>query len=496
VNCPAAGGVPNTDCNDTDAMISPSEIDACDGIDNDCSGTCDSMNTCCRGSSAPCHTSCDATGAMTGTHVCTGTCSYSACSPPAETCNGRDDDCNGTCDDGTGLACCAGATVSCTTTCGTMGTHVCAADCTFSGAAATCTPPADTCNGVDDNCDGTPDNGPGLACSIGHIQNCTTTCGSTGTQLCTASCQWPAVCTPPMEICGNGVDDNCAGGVDEGCTGMCGSCPGSIPVTGAGGRFTVTLGGSSTTTGTCGGAGPEAALHFTLAVSSDVFITTHGATQNTVVYVRSCTCTGPQLGCNDDADGRTSSALQLTNLPAGSYDVLIDSAAGSSGSVPVDIYIDPTGTASDRCATATAIAPGGTNITGNTCGFTNDYDNVTVGTTGAMCPYAADGNAVDRVYYFYLPAMRTITMSGCNGTSNYDQVVYIRSVCNDATMAAQRVCNDDGCTGPATGCTGGLRSSATVTLPAGLYYAFIDGYDDATAGYCGCGAYRFDLTGF
>ncbi|HEY3354847.1 MAG TPA: putative metal-binding motif-containing protein, partial [Polyangia bacterium] len=110
-----------------------------------------------------------------------------------------------------------------TTTCGSTGTGTCTASCTLPVPAA-CTPPAEVCNGVDDDCDGVADNG--FACVRGAAGiPCTTTCGSTGTGTCTASCTVPApaACTPPAEVC-NGVDDDCDGVIDNGnnaCNGAC-----------------------------------------------------------------------------------------------------------------------------------------------------------------------------------------------------------------------------------------------------------------------------------
>lgn len=44
---------------------------------------------------------------------------------------------------------------------------------------------------------------------------CTTACGSIGTHGCTLTCTWNS-CMPPSEIC-NGKDDNCDGVIDENC---------------------------------------------------------------------------------------------------------------------------------------------------------------------------------------------------------------------------------------------------------------------------------------
>src|SRR5690606_13387545 len=130
-----------------------------------------------------------------------------ACAPPAETCNGMDDDCDGAPDDG--FACALGASVSCTTSCGTTGSGACTSACAIPSGAA-CTPPAEVCNGVDDDCDGTRDEG--FACAAGQSASCTTSCGSTGTGTCTSACMpaAPSACALPAESC-NGIDDDCDG---------------------------------------------------------------------------------------------------------------------------------------------------------------------------------------------------------------------------------------------------------------------------------------------
>jgi hypothetical protein len=73
-----------------------------------------------------------------------------------ETCNGVDDDCDGIIDDG--FPCARGADVACTTTCGSQGTLACTDGCTLPEDAL-CEPPAERCNGVDDDCDGAVDEG-------------------------------------------------------------------------------------------------------------------------------------------------------------------------------------------------------------------------------------------------------------------------------------------------------------------------------------------------
>lgn len=272
---------------------------------------------------------------------------------------------------------------------------------------------------------------------------------------------------------------------------MCASCgTTATTVVAPGGRYNVAL-RPHAQTGSCGGAGSEAYLTFTLTATSDVFISTHGASFDTVVYVRDCTCTGRESGCNDDADGRTSSTLRLQDLRAGTYNVFVDTKAAMSASLNVDVYITPSGTAGDRCGDAIPIAPGAANVSGNNCSFANDYDIV----LNTECSSSYIGNGEDVVYYFYLPTSRTVTISGCNAITDYDSALWIRDVCTNAAVSSQVACNDDGCSG-GWNCSGRRRSAITATLGPGLYYLFVDAWDNNDPADCLCGNYRFDLTGF
>ena len=48
----------------------------------------------------------------------------------------------------------------------------------------------------------------------GLTRPCTTGCGTTGGERCERYCRWTGVCTDPLEVCGNGVDDDCDGVTD------------------------------------------------------------------------------------------------------------------------------------------------------------------------------------------------------------------------------------------------------------------------------------------
>jgi hypothetical protein len=178
--------------------------ETCNGIDDDCNGACDDGvgMACCSGTTGPCTTSCGSPGQRT----CTASCVWNTCQPPAETCNGIDDDCDTVCDNGFG--CCAGSTESCTLPCGSSGTRTCSPSCAW----GTCETAAETCNGIDDDCDTVCDNGFG--CCRGASESCTTSCGSTGTRTCSSSCGWGS-CDAPAEAC-NGDDEDCDGEIDEG----------------------------------------------------------------------------------------------------------------------------------------------------------------------------------------------------------------------------------------------------------------------------------------
>jgi len=220
--------------------------ETCNGRDDDCDTLCDDGSTCCLGATESCSTTCG----TTGTRSCAAGCAWSACTPPTETCNGRDDDCDAACDDG--FACCAGGSGTCTTSCGSTGSHTCSGSCAW----GTCNPPAETCNGRDDDCVAGCDNG--FACCAGSTRACTTGCSSTGTETCSGSCAWGS-CAAPTETC-NGRDDDCVAGCDNGfacCAGTPMSCTTTCGSTGTGScsaSCAVPAGGTCTPPGeTCNG---------------------------------------------------------------------------------------------------------------------------------------------------------------------------------------------------------------------------------------------------
>jgi len=49
----------------------------------------------------------------------------------------------------------------------------------------------------------------------GTVRPCTSDCGTPGNEWCEIFCRWPGECIPPVETCGNGIDDDCDTVVDS-----------------------------------------------------------------------------------------------------------------------------------------------------------------------------------------------------------------------------------------------------------------------------------------
>jgi hypothetical protein len=215
---PTCGG---DDCDDEDALRHPGAAEACNGLDDDCDGSPDEVFECIRGEEYTCETACGSTGHVECSRDCSLPNDPDECEPPAEACNGLDDDCDASVDDG--FPCPFGTTGPCTTTCGSAGSGPCTSECQ-SPAASSCVPPREVCNGQDDDCDGVADNG--FPCPAGADFPCTTTCETLGTGPCSEACAVPTTeeCVPPAEVCTDLIDNDCD--LDFDCTDL--DCVGDL----------------------------------------------------------------------------------------------------------------------------------------------------------------------------------------------------------------------------------------------------------------------------
>jgi len=154
---------------------------------------------CGDGDQAPCTTVCDSKGTMTCTNGNWGTCQ-----PPAEECNGKDDDCDGQIDEELG-----------DNTCGEGECAHNSPKCE-NGVLMPCNPfegaSAETCDSKDNTCDGQTDEG--------LIQECNTACGQ-GIEKCVGG-QWKDCSAPAVqdEVC-DGKDNDCNGQADDGISCSC-----------------------------------------------------------------------------------------------------------------------------------------------------------------------------------------------------------------------------------------------------------------------------------
>jgi hypothetical protein len=265
--------------------------------------------------------------------------------------------------------------------------------------------------------------------------------------------------------------------------GPCDACAGATVIAAPGGRFSVELGAGGLT-GSCGGAGPEAALTFELTEESDVFVTTHGATEDTVLYVRACGCGAAEVACNDDADGFETSALQQ-RLAAGRWAIVVDSESAALGTtLDVDVYITPPGDAGDRCGRPIYLDPAGPTV-GSTCLMTSAWNG---GRCGAGPSDVFAGR--DLVYYVVVtgPA-RMVGFDTCAGCTNFDNALDLLAVCTEDVSTTRVACSNDSCRSTCE--PEGNRTQARIEqmLEPGVYYLVADGRGSM------CGSFELTTSG-
>ncbi len=124
----------------------------------------------------------------------------------------------------------------------------------------------------------------------------------------------------------------------------------------------------------------------------------------------------------------------------------------------------------DTCADATVITALPFADTGNTCAFTDDYDEA--------CPYT--GSTSPDVVYEYTPtADIVVDISLCNDGTDYDTKLYVYEGGCPGTVVA---CNDDACSSPQFASY--VSEVTGVALTGGTtYYIVVDGYGGSCGNY-------------
>ncbi|MDI7267092.1 MAG: hypothetical protein QME96_03750 [Myxococcota bacterium] len=308
----------------------------------------------------------------------------------------------------------------------------------------------------------------GGACSTGSTQACSNSCGVAGSQTCSGTCAWGQCCAP-SEVCGNACDDNCNGVTNEGCGPPNDTCTGATAIS-LGVTYTGAITGAANDySAACGATNGPDVVYSISHPGGDLFVGVLSTAFNPTAYV--ATSCGSSTYCNDNAyAGVNASVIVVNNLAAGTYYVVVDSPAGSSGDFTIETYRNGNWTAGDMCGEPLRLFNG---VTGDTCAswVYDDYS--------ASC--ASD--CYDIVYYFVKEtAASAVTISSCG--SGYDSVIFLRDDCDNGSDLA---CNDDD--GPS--CTG-TRASIRPTLGPGIYFAFMDGFYGFG---CSCGSFTLSVSG-
>jgi len=208
----------------------------------------------------------------------------------------------------------------------------------------------------------------------------------------------------------------------------------------------------------------------------------------------------PELTCSEKSGAES---MVICGAPEGQYFGAVDSAAGTCG--PFDLSVSVTSATLDTPTSSGNITRGGT-FRGTTCGQSDAGHFVRMADTGGICPLMPDcsgtlcpacnaqaatdcrvsdveskctysgRNSPDAVFYLALNVDSGVDIS--TEGSDFDTVLYImQSGKNAPTPTGQiAICNDDCLTTNAA-------SHIQTSLPAGLYFVYVDGAGGACGNY-------------
>jgi len=500
----------------------PNEI--CNGIDDNCNNTCDEGFDCCAGTNQTqscgncgtktlsCNSSCRwEEGACTGEGVCTpGTTQTQPCG----NCGIKTLTCNSSCqwDEGPCTnegVCSPGATQDCAID-SCNGTQTCSDSCEWQDCVIP-VPSNDTCSTPQTITSGTTVNGTTCGAQNDYTFRCDdgngrdvvysfnvsqrsfvtlSTCGGASwdtvlniarADTCPPSsillCNddypgcWPqsglnAVLNPgEYYVIVDGWDANSYGDFSLSFNAVPASndqCSGAIDITSIPIILDDTTSATSDTGQSCEGSGANGVWYrFTLTQQEVVYLDTlDGNSWDSVITVKSGSCTGPNVLCNDDSC--TTQRSQIAGvLDAGIYYILV-SGFNASDYGPLVLRFNHS-----RCPGARLLNQGANS--GNTTG------------QGADTRSSCGGNsAPDVPYYFTLcPGEHNVTLYTCGDGQDWDSVIYLRSGFGGICGSYEITCNDGGCSG---GSWRRSRIDETIWGP-GLLFAIVDGISGANGSY-------------
>ena len=324
-------------------------VETCNGLDDDCDGATDETFSCRMGATQPCSNACG----VAGTQTCqSGSCTWGCCNAGTEVCgNSCDDDCDGAVNEG---CACSGDDCSCPLVVAPTGG-------TYTG----------TTVGMAGNYDGTcayytgvPDVVYAFTPSTGGLWQIDTIGSGFDTLLHVHN----GPCLGPEIAC----DDDSGGSLTSRVTlTLSAGVTYYIVVDGysTSGTYTLHVARAATITpgdtcadssgfitssgtwsgDTCGyahdytpGCAPSSTARdvvygLSLDRSREVILDLYGSSYDTVLSVRSASCTGTEVGCNDD-DFDLTSYLDLV-LGAGTYYIILDGYGTACGSYRMNVSI-------------------------------------------------------------------------------------------------------------------------------------------------------------